>query len=316
MSTTVIFRVRLPPSAWGSNICITGSDSYLTEWGLGHPLSFSPPFYTISITLPSNLYFEYKYISVIDGCIQAWEQLLHGKNRHIQTPPPGYTLLLDDGVVGDDSNVRTTLTPPKQKAIPQQPVKQPISAEEAELALQLQRTSAHIDALRHSVRTLKGLPPTNELSGTDVSADYCTDINTLIQRCLDDGHALVTMLRSVKNKPREGTGRGSILVALAFAVFTVVVAVLVISPQMAREVCRVSTMVFMGIQGVGEGVWKRGWKGVCGSIRSAAVEVGEKVRERIYETVKLSQCFEGKGGVGKRIWGMVGEWAGRLVGQR
>lgn len=224
--------------------------------------------------------------------------------------------MLDDGVVGDDSHVRTKLTPPQPRAITQEPLKQPISTEEAELALQLQRTSANIDALRHSVRKLKGLSPTHESSSTDVSADCCTDANTLIQRCLDDGYGLVTMLRSANSKSPGGSGRRSVLVALAFAVFTVVVAVLVVSPQLAREVRRIFYMVLVGTQGIADRVWEKGWRKVLESIWEGAVEVGEKVNERICETIRWPDWFEGKDGEGpgERIRRAVGGLAERFLG--
>lgn len=311
MSTTVIFRVRSPPSAWGSSLCITGSDSHLTDWGLGHSLSFSPPFYTLSLTLPSNLYFEYKYISVIDGSIQAWEQLPHGNNRHIQTPPPGYTLVLDDGIVGEDSYVCTTLTPPKEMN-PQLQTEQPISTEEAELALQLRRVSAYVDAVRHGVRTLKGLPPADEPPDIGASPDDCTDAYALVGRCLDDGFALMAKLRSVKSKRRGVHGVWGILIAVAFAVIAMGVAMLIVSPQVIGEMWKVSEMGFRNVRGVVEGVWEMSWKDILRFVWSGVVKVGEKVRARFCEAAGWPGWCGKKPeeGLGEQILGMVG----RVVG--
>eukprot|EP00177_Eucheuma_denticulatum_P003548 GFKZ01006419.1.p1 GENE.GFKZ01006419.1~~GFKZ01006419.1.p1 ORF type:complete len:337 (-),score=30.88 GFKZ01006419.1:1007-2017(-) len=327
MSCTTIFRVRTPPSSWGSGIALTGSSPHLSSWSLNQtpplPLTFTPPFFTLTLTLPANSYFEYKYVSVSStNAIISWEQLAHGGNRHFKTPAAHHTLLIDDDIIGNDASAKRTLIPPPRASTVEdtKPIVKPRSTvsmcdqDYEELVLNLNRTAATVKKIHEWIRHVKGLPPlpTGEEWSTDLDgvAEESWDEKELIQGCLDDGYALVELLQAKRPK-QNGPSGGAIAGALVVAVGVTGGAVVSWSPQVGREGSRRVFDVWRVVIKEGEGWYRWGvhkWSMVKGVLCQQF--------ERVNWLAAVSWCMEREAEQGgQRLandgwWAKLGKWDG------
>jgi alpha-amylase len=76
-------------TTWGQNVYIVGSIPALGSWNPANAVSLSSqnyPFWTAALTVPTNTYFEYKYIKIDGSGNVTWES---GNNRFYTTGSSG-----------------------------------------------------------------------------------------------------------------------------------------------------------------------------------------------------------------------------------
>ncbi|PVF99535.1 putative glucan 1,4-alpha-glucosidase [Serendipita vermifera] len=93
-TATVTFKVTAT-TVWGENIYLTGSIDALKNWSTSSPLgpldnTGTYPVWSISVTMPVNTYFEYKFIRIYNGAV-TWES---GSNRSGTSGAAGSTTTL------------------------------------------------------------------------------------------------------------------------------------------------------------------------------------------------------------------------------
>ncbi|KAF8903104.1 glycoside hydrolase family 15 protein [Gymnopilus junonius] len=92
-TVTITFNV-VATTQFGENIFLTGSLDALTDWSTSNPIPLSAanyPTWSVTVTLPANTNFEYKYIRIFNGAV-TWESDPNNSNT---TPGTG-TLVIND----------------------------------------------------------------------------------------------------------------------------------------------------------------------------------------------------------------------------
>lgn len=247
MVVTVVLRVRAAPSDWGLSLCVVGNLPSLSSWGTmdvpSLPLHSAGEVFTRTLSLPANMDVEYKYVLVDDGKIVRWEELQQpraGVNRKLYTGEEGDTVVVDDGIFGNDEQkvvnrvegvefgareLKRAAGPAventeKEKGVPlleAEATPDPCveAAREAlALAEQLEAARTNVECVRAAVRSLRGISPS---STVDEEAAYppstereplssdATVATQLVQHCVSDGAVLVKAMRTVLGA--DGTRR-------------------------------------------------------------------------------------------------------------
>lgn len=208
------------------------------------------------------------------------------------------------------------------------------------LAEQLEAARTNVESVRAAVRSLRAVspsstvdeeaayPPSTEREPVSSDAAVAT---RLVQRCLSDGAALVKTLQMALDagRPRRTKRRGSQLDAHGLAVASVAagvmlfVALVLVSPQMAREARRRVHVVGESVRGA---VGEKGWREVLAmflkkvkvGLGEAKVEVCEKAGwPKICGEKKVPKVIETEVvGVACGLWASLKDTVRAITGRR
>jgi len=99
--TEVTFKVKCNTRGFGEDVYIVGDCTQLGNWNADHALILSTskqvkPIWSITVSLPSEIVVQYKYILKVGKTIKRWENF--PGNRRLR--PSGFSMVLDDGIFG------------------------------------------------------------------------------------------------------------------------------------------------------------------------------------------------------------------------